>query len=121
MPSRISTRCFAALGVLLVLMAGLFPARASAAGAGGQQAAPPAPMPQSYVLVDADTGNVLAQQDARSPHLPASTIKLMTALMAVQSLPPEDKVPISALAESMPARKINVKAGQMWSLNDLLH
>ena len=39
----------------------------------------------------------------------------MTALIAVQRLKPGDAVPISPLAEGMPARKINVKAGQVWT------
>lgn len=82
---------------------------------------PPPPVPKAYIVVDADTGNVIAQQDARSLHLPASTVKLMTALIAAERLPATDVVPISALAESMPARKINVKAGQQWTLKDLMH
>jgi D-alanyl-D-alanine carboxypeptidase (penicillin-binding protein 5/6) len=81
----------------------------------------PPPLPKAYVLVDADTGNVLASQDARRPVHPASTIKLLTALIAVQRLPAGDAVPISSLAESMPARKMNVKSGQSWTLVDLMH
>lgn len=78
------------------------------------------PPPQAWVLVDADTGAVLDGHDARTPHLPASTIKLLTALVAVQRLPADDAVPISATAAGMPARKINVKEGQVWDLEDLL-
>ena len=79
------------------------------------------PPPNAYILVDADTGNVLAAHGERQLSYPASTIKLLTALMAVQRLPPGDLVPISALAQSMPARSMNVKAGQQWALVDLLH
>lgn len=78
------------------------------------------PEPAAWVLVDADTGAVLDGRDAHTPHLPASTIKLVTALIAVQRLPFDDPVPISAVAEGMPARKINVKAGQVWDREDLL-
>ena len=45
----------------------------------------------------------------------------MTALIAVQRLQPGDGIPISPLAEGMPARKINVKAGQVWTFKDLLY
>ena len=78
------------------------------------------PPPAAWVLVDADTGAVLDGHAARTPRLPASTVKLMTALVAVQRLPVNDAVPISAVAEGMPARKINVKAGQVWDREDLL-
>jgi D-alanyl-D-alanine carboxypeptidase len=40
--------------------------------------------------------------------------------MTVERLPAHDQVPISALAEGMPARKINVKGGQVWDRDDLL-
>jgi D-alanyl-D-alanine carboxypeptidase (penicillin-binding protein 5/6) len=78
------------------------------------------PPPAAWVLVDADTGAVLDGNAARTPRLPASTIKLLTGLVAVQRLPVNDAVPISAVAEGMPARKINVKAGQFWDREDLL-
>jgi D-alanyl-D-alanine carboxypeptidase len=95
-------------------------ADASPVTAAGTAQAPP-PLPQAYVLVDADTGAVIAQQDDRTVRPPASTIKLMTALIAVQRLKPDDDIPITPLAEGMPARKINVKAGQVWKFKDLLY
>lgn len=79
-----------------------------------------APDPAAWILVDADTGAVLSGSNDRVPTLPGSTIKLLTALVAVQRIPAGDLVPISARAEAMPARKINVKAGQAWRRDDLL-
>ncbi len=118
----------ALLVVLLAVVAGGAPVAAQNAPpdpAGPAPAAVTAPgpsqPPKAWLLVDADTGAVLNganQHDLRSP---ASTIKLLTALIAAQRLPANDPVPISALAESKPARKINVKAGQVWDLEDLLH
>jgi serine-type D-Ala-D-Ala carboxypeptidase (penicillin-binding protein 5/6) len=87
------------------------------APSGAQELPPPA----AWILVDADSGAVLSASNEAVPMRPASTVKLLTALVAVQRLPASDGVPISALAESMPARKINVKAGQVWSRDDLLH
>ena len=105
--------------IVLFLVAISPPARAKPS----PTTAPPAPPPEpsAYVLVDADTGNVLAAKGDRQRMYPASTIKLVTALMAAERLPTTDLVPVSALAESMPARKMNVKAGQQWTLIDLLH
>jgi D-alanyl-D-alanine carboxypeptidase (penicillin-binding protein 5/6) len=83
--------------------------------------APATPPPAAWVLVDADTGAVLGGADLHSPLPPASTIKLLTALIAHQRLPAGDGIPISPMAESKPARKINVKVGQTWALEHLLY
>src|SRR4051794_13780751 len=87
--------------------------------AGAAQAPPPAP--KAWILVDADTGVVLSAQGARTPQPPASTIKLLTALVASEQLSPAEAIPISATAAGMPARKINVKEGQSWTYDSLLH
>lgn len=113
-------RILAAVGALVALgtAVALGPERAASAQTVPVPYTPPEPA--GWVLVDADTGAVLAGRDARTPRLPASTVKLFTALVAVQRLPADDAVPISAVAEGMPARKINVKAGQVWDREDLL-
>jgi D-alanyl-D-alanine carboxypeptidase (penicillin-binding protein 5/6) len=105
----------AAIALLLTLAVG---ALAPVASATPTQAPP---LPKAFVLVDADTGAVISEQDSRTVRPPASTIKLLTALIAVQRLKPGDPIPISPLAEGMPARKINVKAGQVWTFQDLLY
>ncbi|MEY2421199.1 MAG: hypothetical protein QOI95_1266 [Acidimicrobiaceae bacterium] len=105
---------FVATGLLLLAaLAAVAPPAAAA------QPAPP--LPKAYVLVDADTGAVLAQQDARTLRPPASTIKLLTGLIAGQRLRPGDPIPISPTAEGMPARKINVKAPQVWAYDHLMY
>lgn len=76
--------------------------------------------PAAWILVDADTGVVVDGRDTRTPHLPASTIKLFTALVAIQRLPADDPVPVSAHAAGMPARRIVMAPGQVWDLEDLL-
>jgi serine-type D-Ala-D-Ala carboxypeptidase (penicillin-binding protein 5/6) len=113
----------AAMALLVTMAIGVAPLALapSASAAPATPAQAPPPLPKAFVLVDADTGAVVAQQDARTVRPPASTIKLMTALIAVQRLKPGDGIPISPLAEGMPARKINVKAGQVWTFQDLLY
>src|SRR5262245_19490009 len=117
MGSRRLGSVFAAATLLVVLALGAVAPFVSTASAAPAQA----PLPKAFILVDADTGAVIARQDDRTVRLPASTIKLMTALIAVQRLKPGDGIPISPLAEGMPARKINVKAGQVWTFQDLLY
>jgi D-alanyl-D-alanine carboxypeptidase (penicillin-binding protein 5/6) len=103
----------AAVGVLL----GVFVVDGTPVSA----AQPAPPVPKAYVLVDVDTGAVIAQQDPRALRPPASTIKLLTALIAIEHLTAADAIPISAVADGMPARKINVKTGQVWTFNHLMN
>ena len=49
-------------------------------------AAAPATSAASAVLMDGDTGRILYAQDENTPRPMASTTKLMTALVAVESL-----------------------------------
>lgn len=108
-----------ATALLLALLALVGVRTARAAQPAPTTATPP---PSSaWILIDADTGAVLSAQQDRALMGPASTIKLLTALIATQHLKPADPVPISAVAEAMPARKINVKAGQVWNYDALLH
>jgi serine-type D-Ala-D-Ala carboxypeptidase (penicillin-binding protein 5/6) len=112
-------RRFLILSVVVTsILLGLVPAARAQ-----QTTSPPyvPPTPRAYVLVDADTGAVLAERDGRVRFLPASTSKVITALVAVQHIAPGAMVPVSPRAEGMPARKINLKAGQQWKLEDLLH
>ena len=95
---------------------------ASAAAAVRRQATPAAPpMPKAWILVDADTGAVLGAGNEHEALPPASTTKVLTALVAVHTLPADAEVPVSARAEGTPATKINMKAGQVWTLDDTLH
>jgi D-alanyl-D-alanine carboxypeptidase (penicillin-binding protein 5/6) len=72
------------------------------------------------VVVDADSGAVI---DGREPHLrlpPASTIKILTALIATTALGPSTPVPVSPNAAAMPAMKLDLRRGQVWRSDDLL-
>jgi len=77
--------------------------------------------PKAWILVDADTGAVINAGNEREPLPPASTTKILTALVAVHMLPKDADIPVSPRAEGMPATKINMKAGQTWTLDDTLH
>ncbi|MCU1428267.1 MAG: D-alanyl-D-alanine carboxypeptidase [Actinomycetia bacterium] len=83
-------------------------------------AAPVSAPPQAYILVDADTGRVLASSNDHEALPPASTAKLMTALTAVERLPSNAPVNVSPVAAAAPPSKITMLAGQKWSLEDSL-
>lgn len=76
---------------------------------------------KAWVLVDAGTGAVIEAENARTPLPPASLTKLLTALVAVRALQPDAAVPVSERAAAMPARKLNMEAGEEWPLTDVLH
>jgi D-alanyl-D-alanine carboxypeptidase (penicillin-binding protein 5/6) len=118
--------CLTAAVLLAVLLAPAARAQdAPTTAPGSPTTAPPTATlpnePDGWILVDADTGAVLGSRNPRTPHLPASTIKLVTALVAIQRLPADDPVPISSVAAGMPARRIVMQQGQVWDLEDLLY
>lgn len=82
---------------------------------------PQVPAPKAWLLVDADTGAVIDAGHAREPMLVASVFKILTAVVVRENLAPGAEVPVSARAEAMPARKMNIKAGQVWRSDDLMH
>jgi D-alanyl-D-alanine carboxypeptidase len=101
----------ALLGLLTLLALVAPPARAQT----------PPPPPRAWALVDADSGAVIEGHAERDPQLVASVFKVLTAVVVAENLPANTDVTVSSRAESMPARKINLKAGQVWKGDDLLH
>lgn len=95
------------------------------APAAGAQTAPAAPAPPptfaAALLVDADTGRVLFQKDAHVLLRPASLTKTLTAMIAVDWLPPTAEVPITADAYNAYPDKVGMKPGQKWPLSIALH
>jgi D-alanyl-D-alanine carboxypeptidase len=63
---------------------------------------------------------VLAASGDREPRPVASLSKILTALAVTHALRAGTSIPVSLKAEGMPARKINMKAGQVWTLEDSL-
>jgi D-alanyl-D-alanine carboxypeptidase (penicillin-binding protein 5/6) len=113
----------ALLGVLLASVIASVIAAAPASAAPAAPAPPPTvpPAAQASVLVDVDTGNVLAATDDRTPLPPASLTKVITALAAIENLPADAQVPVSPFAASMPEDKLYLKPGQVWTFDELIH
>ncbi|HVT78621.1 MAG TPA: hypothetical protein VHD87_16395 [Acidimicrobiales bacterium] len=96
---------------------------ASALPAGAQttpSAAPVGAPPLASIVVDQATGTVLSASNDRTPLPPASLSKILTALVGVAALKPTDTVPISARAAAMPAHKLNMQAGSVWPVGEVL-
>src|SRR5207245_8173086 len=47
------------------------------------------PPPNAFILVDAGTGEIITSRNVHEPLPPASTAKILTALVAVERLPPD--------------------------------
>src|SRR5438477_5397666 len=119
MPRRIV--CLAVALACLLATAPAFAATRQPTGTTTPPVPAPPPLPAAWVLVDADSGAVVDAGNAHTSVPVASIFKVLTALVAVQHLRPGDPVPVSAHAAGMPARNINLKQGQPWRFDDLLH
>ena len=78
------------------------------------------PTTKAWVLVDADTGNIIEASNDHTPLPPASLTKVITAL-ASSNLAPSTPVTVNAVAAAAPADKINLKPGQVWTADELFH
>ena len=104
------------VGWLLVAVIATLPSRAAAADGGG-----PNIVARAAIVMDRQTGEVLW---SRSPDLelpPASTTKVMTAVLALESDELERNFPVSADACRVVPRKVNLRAGQRLKLEDLVY
>ena len=74
---------------------------------------PPKINAQAYILLDASTQKVLAEENADEPQPPASLTKIMTSYLAAQEVASgrislEDEVPISVKAWRMKGSYVKV-------------
>ncbi|HWI66019.1 MAG TPA: D-alanyl-D-alanine carboxypeptidase family protein [Symbiobacteriaceae bacterium] len=73
------------------------------------------------VLLDWTTGRVLFEKGAFAKRDPASTTKVLTALIALERGRLDDKVTVSKRAAYTPGSSMYIKPGEVYSLHDLLH
>lgn len=85
--------------------------------------APPELTAKAYILIDMETGQVLAEKDADAQRSPASTTKIMTALVALENANLEDEMVASQNAiNSVPYDYVRagIKIGEVLKLENLL-
>lgn len=78
-----------------------------------------------YLLIDADTGRVIAQSEAGRPWYPASVTKLMTAYLTFHAmrdgrLQPETLLTVSPLALEEPPSKMGFQVGTQVTVDNAL-
>ncbi|MPZ75996.1 MAG: hypothetical protein GEU77_05685 [Deltaproteobacteria bacterium] len=77
---------------------------------------------RAFLLMNAKTGKILYQKDADLRLPPASTTKVLTAILALESAKkPRNLLPVSKAATRVPASKLYLKPGQTISIEDLLY
>ncbi len=76
----------------------------------------------SYVVIDRLSGAVLLAKDENTPYNPASTTKIMTALLAVENLPLEQQITASPAAVKLDwdATKAGFVAGETTTVRDAM-
>lgn len=76
---------------------------------------------KSAVLMDADSGRVLYEKDGYT-HMPnASTTKILTGILAVESGRLAETVTVSTYAASQPRVRLGMDTGEQFCLEDLLY
>ncbi len=76
---------------------------------------------QGAVLMEYETGRVLWQKDMEKELPMASTTKIMTAIIALESGKTEETIEVSQKAASAPKVKMGLIKGEKYKLNDLLY
>src|SRR5215472_15335931 len=83
----------------------------------------PRPLPKvkasAYVLADAGTGQVLAAKDPHGWYLPASTLKVLTAITLMPVLNPNATVVTTRRAATVEPSKVGLLAGRAYRISDL--
>lgn len=76
---------------------------------------------KSAIVMDARTGQILYAHEPDRPGQPASTIKIITGLIAIHSLRDTDMVKPSSRAASMPRSKIYISPKKSYAAGDLIN
>ena len=82
--------------------------------------APPTIQAQAAVLIDAKTGEILYEKNSRARNAPASTTKVLTAIIAIESGHLDDEVKISHRAAGTAGSSMHLSPGQLISMRELL-
>jgi len=76
---------------------------------------------EAWLVTDLDSGDVIAARDPHGRHRPASVIKVLTAMQAINELP-LDRVIVGTQADAdAEGTKVGIKPGGRYTVSDLLH
>ena len=75
---------------------------------------------QAYLLADLDTGAVLAAKDPGGSYAPASTIKVLLAMVVLDNLRPDNFARANASHTKVECSCVGLKPGQPYTVTQLL-
>lgn len=76
---------------------------------------------RSAIIIDAETGETLFARAADTPRQPASTIKVLTGMIALKSLDEQEWVGVSPRASGMPRSKVYLDPKKSYRADDLIN
>lgn len=76
---------------------------------------------RAAALIDADTGRILYGKDEFTEYPMASTTKIMTCIIALEYGNLDNEVTVSSYAASQPEVRLGIRAGEKYTLRDLLY
>jgi serine-type D-Ala-D-Ala carboxypeptidase (penicillin-binding protein 5/6) len=76
---------------------------------------------KSAMVMDAQTGETIFAKSPDNPRQPASTIKIITGMIALKSLKQDDIIDVSNRAAAMPSSKIFLDPAKNYQANDLIN
>ncbi len=74
----------------------------------------------AHLLVEAETGQVLAAHGAEVPRAVASTVKVLTALTAVERTEPGEEVTAGEEVLAVPGSGVGLEPGDTWRVDELI-
>lgn len=76
---------------------------------------------RAVILSDSTRGKRLYEKNSDTPVLPASTTKIMTAILVMERLSLNDYVTVSSRAVGVAPSKISARVGERYKVSDLLY
>jgi len=76
---------------------------------------------KSVMIIDARTGAPIFAKSPNKPRQPASTIKVLTGMIALKRLKDNEKVKVSSHAASMPRSKVYLTPSKQYKADDLIN
>jgi D-alanyl-D-alanine carboxypeptidase (penicillin-binding protein 5/6) len=76
---------------------------------------------KSIIVIDAVSGKTLFSRAPDTPRQPASTIKVLTGLIAIDALANQERVPVSPRAARQPSSKIYLDQRKTYRATDLIN
>ncbi|WP_422749728.1 D-alanyl-D-alanine carboxypeptidase family protein [Mycobacterium sp. WMMD1722] len=75
---------------------------------------------QAWLVADLDTGRILASRNPTEPHAPASTIKILLAMVVLDHLSPDNFAKANASHTQVECSCVGLKPGQPYTVRELL-